>query len=103
MPAYVLAMVEILQPERYPEYAPMAARAVEAFGGRYIARGGKVEALEGEWSSKRIALIEFENTEKAKAWWSSEQYREAKALRQAIARTTLLVLDGLEDKSRPRK
>jgi uncharacterized protein (DUF1330 family) len=98
MPAYVLAMVEILQPERYPEYAPMAARAVEAFGGRYIARGGRQEALEGEWSPKRIAMIEFENMEKAKAWWNSEQYREAKALRQAIARTTLLVVEGLENK-----
>ena len=98
MPAYILAIVEILQPERYPEYAPMAAKAVAEFGGRYIARGGKVEALEGEWSPKRIALIEFENLEKAKAWWHSEQYRDAKALRQQIARTTLLAVDGLPQK-----
>lgn len=98
MPAYILAIVEILQPERYPEYAPMAKRAVEAFGGRYIARGGQMEVLEGELGKRRIALIEFESMEKAKAWWNSEQYREAKALRQSIARSTLLVVEGLPDK-----
>ena len=102
MPAYILALVEILQPERYTEYAPMAAKAVEAFGGRYIVRGGRQEVLEGEWNPKRIALIEFENMEKAKAWWNSEQYREAKALRQSIARSTLLAVEGFENKPPPK-
>jgi uncharacterized protein (DUF1330 family) len=48
MPAYVIALVEILQPERYPEYKEKAQQAVESFGGRYIARGGRVEVLEGK-------------------------------------------------------
>src|SRR5579871_5143101 len=99
MPAYVIALVEIMQRERYPEYAAMASRAVESFGGRYIARGGRMEVLEGDLAQRRIALIEFDNLEKAKAWWNSEQYREAKALRQAIARTTLLAVEGLEKPS----
>lgn len=96
MPAFVIAMVEILQPERYPEYKEIATRSVAAHGGRYIARGGRVDALEGEWQPRRIAMIEFENMERARAWWASEEYREGKALRQAIAKTTLLVVEGTE-------
>ena len=96
MPAYVIALVEILQPERYPEYKELAQRAVAAFGGRYIARGGRVEVLEGEWEPKRTVILEFDNMERAKAWWDSEHYREGKALRQSITRSTLLLVEGVE-------
>jgi len=96
MPAYVIAMVEILQPERYPEYKEIATRTVAAHGGRYIARGGRTEALEGEWQPKRIVILEFENMERARAWWASEEYREGKALRQAITKSTLLLVEGME-------
>lgn len=96
MPAYVIAMVEILQPERYPEYKEIATRTVAAHGGRYIARGGRTEALEGEWQPKRIVILEFENMERARAWWASEEYREGKALRQAITKSTLLLVEGTE-------
>lgn len=96
MPAYVIALVEILQPERYPEYKEHASRAIVAFGGRYIVRGGRVEVLEGEWAPKRTVILEFDNMERARAWWNSEEYREGKALRQAIARSTLLLVEGVE-------
>ena len=95
MPAYVIALVEILQPERYPEYKEIASRAVAAFGGRYIARGGAVECLEGEWTPRRTVILEFPSMERARQWWNSEHYREGKALRQAIARSTLVLVDGV--------
>ena len=99
MPAYVIGFIEILQPERYSEYKEMAQRAVSAFGGRYIARGGSVEVLEGQWDPKRTVIMEFDNMDRARAWWNSEHYREGKALRQSIARSTLLLVEGVEQKS----
>ena len=96
MPAYVIALIEILQPERYPEYKDKAQRAVESFGGRYIARGGTVEVLEGEWHARRTIILEFPDMGRAKAWWDSEEYREGKVLRQAIARSTILLVEGVE-------
>jgi len=41
-------------------------------------------------------ILEFPNMGRAREWWSSEQYREAKALRQAIAQSTILLVEGLE-------
>ena len=99
MPAYVIALVEILQAERYPEYKELAQRAVSAFGGRYIARGGSVEVLEGQWDPKRTVILEFDDMDRARAWWNSEQYREGKALRQSIARSTMLLVEGVKQES----
>jgi len=96
MPAYAIALVEVLQPERYPEYKEKAQNAVAAFGGRYIARGGRVEVLEGEWEPRRTVILEFPTMDRAREWWNSEQYREGKALRQAIARSTILLVEGVE-------
>jgi len=57
-------------------------------------RGGKVETLEGDWPPKRLVLVEFPSVEQAKTWWSSPEYADAKALRQATATTQLIVVEG---------
>jgi len=53
-----------------------------------------METLEGEWQPKRLVIIEFESAARAKQWWSSEEYREAKAIRQRTAHTNLLIVEG---------
>lgn len=95
MPAYVLVEVEIVDKDRYETYKQLAANAIRAHGGRYLARGGKVEALEGAWPEKRLVVLEFPSVEKAKAWWNSPEYAEAKAVRQSCANTRLIVAEGL--------
>ena len=95
MPAYVVVEVEVLDPQRYENYKPMVPPSIMPFGGRFLARGGKVESLEGAWSPKRFVILEFPSVERAKAWWSSPEYAEAKALRQATSRTQMIVVEGV--------
>ena len=95
MPAYVVADVDVHDPARYERYKALAPAAIAAHGGRYLARGGSTEVLEGDWSPKRTVILEFPSLEKAKAWWSSAEYAEGKALRQASARTNMLIVQGL--------
>ncbi len=95
MTAYVIAQVDVHDPERYVEYRTMVPASVEKFGGRFIARGGQAEVLEGEKQlPQRLVIIEFASMERAKAWWASEEYREAKALRQATSNGTLFLVEG---------
>ncbi|MDQ2785571.1 MAG: DUF1330 domain-containing protein [Chloroflexota bacterium] len=95
MAAYVIAQVDVTDPERYVEYRKMVPASVEAYSGKFIARGGKAEVLEGEKQlPERLVIIEFESMERAKAWWASEEYREAKTLRQATSSGTLFLVDG---------
>ena len=95
MAAYVIAQVDINDPERYAEYRKMVPASIEAYGGKFIARGGNAEVLEGDKQlPQRLVIIEFASMERAKAWWASDEYREAKALRQATSNGTLFLVDG---------
>jgi uncharacterized protein (DUF1330 family) len=95
MAAYVVVEVEVQDKDRYETYKRMVPPSLAAYGGRFIARGGEVETLEGEWSPMRLVILEFPSVEQAKAWWSSEEYAEAKALRQATARSRMIVVAGV--------
>ena len=95
MKAYVVADVDVLDPARYERYKALAPPAIAAHGGRYLARGGRTEVPEGDWSPKRIVILEFPSLEKARAWWASVEYAEGKALRQSCARTNMLIVEGV--------
>lgn len=96
MPAYVVVNVRVKDPVRYPEYISVAPQSILAHGGRYIARGGRVDVLEGEWRPERLVILGFPSAEQARKWWNSEMYAEPKALRQRLADTELVVVDGLD-------
>lgn len=95
MSAYIIVQVEVNEPERYENYKTLVPPTLEKFDGKFVVRGGNVENLEGSWFPKRIVVLEFPSVEKAKAWWSSHEYAEAKALRQATANTEMIVVEGV--------
>ena len=95
MPAYVIVDIEIHDPATYERYKQLAPPSIAAHGGRYLARGGTVEALEGDWKPSRLVILEFPSVERARAWWSSAAYSEAKELRYAAARSKMVLLEGL--------
>lgn len=94
MAAYIIVNVTINDPSRYEEYKQLAAPTVEAYGGRYIVRGGATATLEGEWQPGRVVVLEFPDSDRAKEWWGSAEYAPAKEIRQAIATTDMIVVDG---------
>ena len=95
MSAYVVIEIVVKNPEEYEEYKILAPPAIAAYGGKYIARGGKAENLEGSWQPNRIVILEFESVEKAKQWIDSEEYQEAKALRHKYASSNAIVVEGV--------
>jgi uncharacterized protein (DUF1330 family) len=94
MAAYIIAEVTITDPQGYEQYRQMVPATVAKYGGTFVVRGGQLEKLEGDWEPKRLVIIEFESAERAKQWWASEDYREAKALRQRTAQTNMIVIEG---------
>jgi uncharacterized protein (DUF1330 family) len=93
--AYLIVEIEVRDRVGYEDYKRAAEESVRSHGGRYLARGGRVEVLEGEWPARRLVLLEFPGTEAAKAWWSSEAYREARAIRLRTADARMLLVEGL--------
>jgi uncharacterized protein (DUF1330 family) len=95
MPAYVIVDIEVTDPAGYEEYKELAPPAVKHYGGKYIARGGRNETLEGDWKANRLVILEFESVERAKVWLDSPEYAPARALRHKYARSNMVVVEGL--------
>ena len=95
MSAYVILDITVHDPELFEQYKKLAPETMAAYGGRYLARGGKAEALEGGWSPNRIVILEFDNAETAKQWLDSPEYREARSLRQQAATSHTIVVEGV--------
>jgi uncharacterized protein (DUF1330 family) len=93
--AYVVVDIEVHDRERYETYKRMAPPSIALYGGRYVTRGGETNVLEGDWTPKRFVILEFPTMEQARAWWGSAEYAEAKALRQSIATTRMVLAEGL--------
>ena len=95
MPAYVLAEITITNPDGYKAYTQQVPATIERYGGRFLVRGGRAHALEGEWPEKRRVIIEFPSVEAARQWWDSPEYAKPKALRRTNSEGRLLLLEGL--------
>jgi len=95
MSAFVIVDIEVTDPAGYDEYKKLAPAAVALYGGKYLARGGTVETLEGTWQPGRLVVVEFPSAEHAKKWWSSDAYKTAKKLRHETARTNMILVHGV--------
>lgn len=95
MPAYVIAHIDVKDPVKYEDYKKMSPVSIQQYGGKFIARGGKTESLEGTWQPKRLVLLEFPSVEQARKWWASDEYAPAKALRQATSIGDMIVIEGV--------
>ena len=94
MAAYVLAEIEITNPEGYKEYTTRVPATIAKYGGRFLVRGGAAQVLEGEWPQRRRVIIEFPSMDAAKNWWNSPDYEKPRAMRQANSKGRLLLLEG---------
>ena len=94
MAAYVITEIDVTDPVGYEEYRRLGPPTVAAYGGKFVVRGAKTEVLEGTWVPKRLVVLEFESVERAKQWWSSQEYSAAKQVRHKTANTNMIVVEG---------
>jgi uncharacterized protein (DUF1330 family) len=95
MTAYVIVDIEVIDAAGYEEYKKLAPPTLAVYGGKYIARGGGTEVLEGDWAPNRLVILQFESVERAKAWLNSPEYSGARSLRHKYARSKMVVVEGL--------
>ena len=94
MPAYLISQIEIHDPVGYEEYRKLVLPSLAKYGGKFIARGGRIDVLEGDWSPRRVVICEFESLERARKWYESEEYRPAMEIRQKTATADIIVVEG---------
>lgn len=96
MPAYIIVQISIHDPKEYEEYKTLTPASLQNYAGKFVVRGGHSETLEGSWQPERLVVLQFPTLQKAKEWWNSEEYAPAKKLRQRVASTEMIVVQGVE-------
>ncbi len=92
--AYIIAYVDVTNPEQYEEYKKLSTIAMKTYGAEVLIRGGKVETLEGDWSPTRVVELKFPSFEDAKRYYDSPEYRAARDARQGAANMRMIVVEG---------
>jgi uncharacterized protein (DUF1330 family) len=95
MAAYLIANVEVTDPERYEEYRKVVPATIAKFGGRYLARGGAVEVLEGDIAPRRVVVLEFPDAAAIKRWYASPEYQHILELRHRASKGSLFIVEGV--------
>lgn len=95
MPVYLISDVTPKDPEAFQTYRTRAAASIALYGGRYLARGGSVEPLEGEWAPRTIIIVEFPDIDRARAWYRSPEYAQALEVRDEALSRNLILVDGI--------
>jgi len=94
MPAYIIANVEVTDPALYEQYRAQVPAIIAKYGGRYLARGGASQVLEGNTAAHRMVILEFADMAALKAFHGSPEYQPLIALRQRASNSSLLAVEG---------
>lgn len=95
MAAYLIVDLEVTDAAAYEKYREQVPALIAAHGGRYLVRGGAAEVLEGSLQPKRTVILEFPDMPSLKAFWQASDYQPLKALRQRVAKTSVMAVEGI--------
>lgn len=95
MSAYVIFDVEIRDMTRYQDFMQRVKPAIEAAGGRYLARGGAHKVYEGDWAPRRVVVLEFPSVAAFDAFYAGP-YQALKAIRDECSSARLVAVEGLD-------
>jgi uncharacterized protein (DUF1330 family) len=92
---YLVAEIEVSDADAYKGYAAQAGPIIAACGGKYLARGGKVEGLEGPAPAPRFVIVEFKSFDAAKGCYDSKAYQAVAPTRQKASKSRFWLSEGL--------
>lgn len=92
--AYIIANVDVTDPQQYEEYKRLSSIAMKTHGAEVCIRGGKVEVLEGDWAPSRFVMLKFASVDKARAFYQSVEYEAARKAREGAAVMRMIIVEG---------
>ncbi len=95
MAGYIIARVNVTDPEKYKKYTAVTPGLIAKHGGRFVVRGGETVTLEGPEETGRVVVIEFDSLDQAKAFYNSGDYQSAIGLRTAASTGQFIAVAGV--------
>ena len=97
--AFLISDVSVRDADAFQTYRTRAAASIAEYGGKYLARGGDIERLEGVWTPRNIIVVQFPTVEQARAWYRSPEYAFALEVRDKALSRNLILVDGIGNPS----
>jgi uncharacterized protein (DUF1330 family) len=94
-PVYYVAEVKVNDPDAMKPYREGVAATVKQYGGRFIVRGNKIEAVEGKAPDGVVAILEFKSLADAHRWHDSPEYQAIVGARHKAATSRVFLVEGL--------
>ncbi len=94
MTVHIVLDIKVLNKDTYAEYVRIVPPIVKKFGGRYLARGGKITTIEGTWQPERVILLEFDSAEQVQKWFTSPEYRAVAPLREKSTISNMIMIES---------
>ncbi len=94
MTAYVILDIVVTDPVNYETVKKLTPAIIAKYGGKYLSRGGSMEVLEGDWQPKRLVILAFEDSNKAKNWFNSPEFAPIKEMRAKTAITRIVITES---------
>ena len=95
--AYLVVEMKITDPEKFKGYMAAAPATVKAFGGEYLARGGRLDVLEGDWRPPRLVVLRFPSFEQCQAFYKAAEYQAVRLKREgATEYFNMVLVEGVE-------
>ena len=96
MKTYLIAHIEVTNPELMAKYRELVPEIVKKYDGKYLVRGGDSKIIEGDYFKHRIVILEFPSRENAENFYNSEDYAPVKKLRLHAGNNSSVIVDGIE-------
>ena len=93
MAGYIIARIEVTNPDGMKAYQEAVAPAVAAAGGKYLVRGGEVIGPDPD--GRRLVILEFPSKDAAKAFWNSDTYQGIAKLRRDHSTLDAFLVEGV--------
>lgn len=97
MTAYLVGVVRVDDPETYKQYTAQTPGIIAQYGGKFLVRGGEVEAIEGADFTSRMVVLEFPSKDAFKTFYNSSEYQRVVKIRQDAAESNFWLVDGVPD------
>lgn len=95
MAAFVIADIEVTDPDLFAKYGEQAGPTIAPFDGKALVLGGETDVVEGDWQPNRLVILEFPSLEQARAWYNSPAYQKILPLRLSASRGSFLFVEGI--------
>ena len=92
--AYVVIETEVLDEAAFKEFLPKVAEANKAAGGSFLARGGRIAAIDGA-APKRVTIQVFDNFDQAKDYRNGPAWKAILDLQKKATKPRSFVVEGL--------